>query len=152
MPYSVHRIQGLNYGQRRDVAFLTSTEDAKVDARDVFDRLRDKHKQEMLNKFELWQRGNHVDRYFHGFNAFGYRDCFVFKRKEAGAYHRFYGFLIHPCTFTQPEYQVCVLVQHAQKNRESTDLSELDFVNSLRTNAQVIVSVKKEFPESIWRR
>ena len=149
MAYSVYRIPGLNYGQHpRDVVFLESAEDTRINAKGVFEGLIPKHRQEMLGKFELWQRGEqHVNRYFHGFDGDDFRECFVFKRKQAGTYHRFYGFLIHPHPLTQPGYRVCVLVSHAIKSQEGTDPSELSFANSLRTDSRVIAAVKREFPE-----
>ena len=102
----------------------------------------------MLNRFELWQRGQqHVDRYFHGFNQTGYRECFVFKRKEAGTYHRFYGFLINPRPISDPGYRLCVLVSHAQKNQENTDPAELNFVNAVRVKPEVTAAIKQAFPE-----
>lgn len=148
MAYSVQRVAGMNYERDpRDVVFLESTEDGGIDAKRVFDALSQKHKDEMRNKFEYWQRGQHQDRYFHGFNDPVYRECFVFKRKQAGTYHRFYGFLIHPRPRTQPRYQVCVLVSHAQKNQENTDPSELNSVNQIRMKLEVIAAIKRKFPE-----
>lgn len=149
MPLSVERIPGLTYGQyRQDVVFLESSEDGGIDGKAVFDGLKEKHRIDMLNRFELWQRGQqHVDRYFHGFNAPGYKECFVFKRKEAGTYHRFYGFLVNPQPVSDPSYRLCVLVSHAQKNQENTDLSELNFINTVRVKPEVAAAIKKEFPE-----
>jgi hypothetical protein len=149
MSYSIRRIDGLTYDQyRQDVAFLESTEDRNIDAITVFDRLKEKHQLEMRNKMELWQRGEqHVNKYFHGFNDPGYRECFVFKRHQAGTHHRFYGFLTHPRPLTDGGYRVCILVQHAQKNTEETKLSELDFVNTVRVRAGAIEAVKIAFPE-----
>lgn len=94
MAYTIQRITGLSYGlTRRDVVFLRSTENGGIDASEVFERLNDKRKREMLDRFDLWKRGDqHHNKYFHGFTQAGYRECFVFKRKQAGTYHRFYGF------------------------------------------------------------
>jgi hypothetical protein len=149
MAYTVSRIAGLIYGQHpRDIVFLECPEDPRVNAKIVFDKLDTKHKQEMLNKFDLWQRAElHVTRYFHGFDEIGFKECFVFKRKHAGTYHRFYGFLTHPCPSSRPRYQVCVLVSHAIKNRENTDPSELNFVNVVRVTPELISALKREFPE-----
>ena len=148
MTFSVHRITGLKYGQdRQDVAFLECAEDAKMNAKGAFDDLNEKHQLEMRNKFDYWKRGNHNDSYFHGFNEIGYRECFVFKRKQAGTYCRFYGFLIHPLVLTDAGYQLCILVSYAQKNQANTDPHELSFVNGIRVRVDVIAAVKKEFPE-----
>jgi hypothetical protein len=151
MPFSVYRIPGLTYGQyRQDVVFLECPEDAEINGKIVFDGLKEKHQREMFNKFDLWGQGQqHVNRYFHGFNQIGYRACFVFKRKEAGTYHRFYGFLIKPRPTTDASYRLCVLVSHAQKNQENTDLSELDLVNAMSARPEVIAAIKKAFPEKI---
>lgn len=149
MAYAIQRIDGLIYGQsRRDVVFLQSTENGEINAWQVFERLKDKHRREMLDRFDLWKRGDqHHNKYFHGFTQTGYRECFVFKRKQAGTYHRFYGFLIHPQPNTNAQYHLCVLVQHGQKNDENTDPSELNFVNRVRLESGVQAAVKGAFPE-----
>jgi|SRR5580704_2821754 hypothetical protein len=148
MPFSVHRITGLVYGQdRQDVAFLECTEDAEINAKGAFDDLNEKHQLEMRNKFDYWKRGNHNDSYFHGFKEIGYRECFVFKRKQAGTYYRFYGFLIHPRVLSDAGYRLCILVSYAKKNQANTDPNELNFVNGIRVRVDVITAVKKEFPE-----
>jgi hypothetical protein len=148
MPFSVHRITGLVYGQdRQDVAFLDCAEDARIDAEGAFNDLDDKRELEMRNKFDYWKRGGHNAQWFHGFNEIGYRECFVFKRKQAGTYYRFYGFLIHPRPLSDARYRLCILVSHAQKNQANTDPSELNFVNEIRGRVEVIAAVKREFPE-----
>jgi hypothetical protein len=148
MPFSVHRIAGLKYGQdRQDVAFLECSEDADINAKEAFDGLSEKRQLEMRNKFDYWKRGGHNDLYFHGFNEIGYRECFVFKRKQAGTYYRFYGFLIHPLPLSDARYRLCILVSHAHKNQANTDPNELNFVNVMRVRVDVITAVKKEFPE-----
>jgi len=150
MPFTVHRITGLNYGQdRRDVAFLDCPEEDAIDAREVFyDYLDEKRQVEMRNKFDYWKRGGRNDQWFHGFNEIAHRECFVFKWKAAGTYHRFYGFLTHPCPLTNARYELCILVSHAKKNQPNTDPAELNFVNKTRANPHVTAAVKKEFPES----
>ena len=146
--YSIYRIPGLNYDQYpRNAVFLEFIEDTRINAKIVFDRLNTKHRQEMLNKFELWARGEqHHNHYFHGFDAPN-KSCFVFKRKHAGTYYRYYGFLNHPRPTTAPRYQLCVLVSHDQKNEEGTDPSQLSFMNAIRLVPDVIAAVKREFPE-----
>lgn len=149
MAFLVHRIAGLTYGQgRRDVAFLESDEDDRIDAKDVFYALKEEHQTEMRNKFDYWKSGGHNDLWFHGFNQAGYRDCFVFKRKQAGTYHRFCGFLINPRQVTDVRYQVCIVVSHGQKNEANTDPNELNFVNTIRVNPEVVRAVKQQFPEN----
>jgi hypothetical protein len=147
MAYSVHRITGLIYGQHpRDVVFLASAEDTRIDAEAAFNKLKEKHRGEMLAKIEYWRRGNHADHYFHGFGA-PYKECFVFKRKQAGTYYRYYGFLFNPKPLTDPGYQLCVLASHDLKNEAGTDPQQLKVMNILRLTPEVIAAIKKEFPE-----
>ena len=131
------------------MAFLqTSDAHAGVNGKDAFYKLKEKHQDEMRSRFDLWKRGEQrTAKYFHGFDQEGYRECFVFKRKQAGTYYRFYGFLFNPKQKTDPRYRVCILVQCVIKNTENTDLRELDFVNSLRTHPAVKAAIQKEFPE-----
>ena len=76
-----------------------------------------------------------------------FKDCFVFKWKEAGSHHRLYGFLFNPKPLTDSGYQVCVLAFHTRKNKENTDPAILDKAVRLRENIEVIRAIKKEFPE-----
>lgn len=129
------------------MAFLDCPEDSEVDAEEVFnDYLDEKRQLEMRNKFDYWKRGGRNDLWFHGFNEIGYRECFVFKWKQAGSYHRLYGFLIHPYTLNA-RYLLCILISHAQKNQANTDPAELNFINRVRLRPDVIAAVKREFPE-----
>ena len=121
--------------------------DASINAKKAFYAMKEKNRNEMLSRFELWQRGSVHDQYFHGFNDPDYRNCFVFKRKEAGTYHRYYGFLIHPRIQTDAGYLVCVLVSHAIKNTQDTDPVELKGMNNLRHKQEVVDAVRKGFPE-----
>jgi hypothetical protein len=149
MAYSVWLIPGLDYTQsRRGVAFLESNDNASVNAKKVFGSLNEKHRREMLSRFDYWQRGGIQDKYFHGFNQ-PYRNCFVFKRKDAGTYYRYYGFIMNPRILTDPRYQVCILISHVVKNTEQTDLSELNAAIGFRNNQEVVKAVKAAFPELI---
>lgn len=150
MAYSVQRVAGMTYEQSpRDVVFLKSAGEAWINAKEVFDALAKEHQYEMKNKFEYWQRGGHQNKYFHGFDDHPYRQNFVFKRKQAGTYYRYYGFLTHPRPITDKRYQLCVLVSHEQKNQEGTDYSILDAINRISGTLQVIAAIKKDFPERI---
>lgn len=146
MAYSVTRVRGLDYkGRHRGIAFLECSEDESIDAKVKFEGLKEKKRNEMLSRFDYWLGGGQSKKYFHGFVQPGRRECFVFKRKDAGTYHRFYCFLINPRPSIDPRYQVCILVSHAQKNTEHTNPSELDAVNTLRVNKEVIKAVQEEF-------
>ena len=146
MAYSVTLVPGLAHaGRHRGIAFLECSGDISIDAKIKFEGLREKKRNEMLSRFDYWLDGRQFNRYFHGFTQQGYRECFVFKRKDAGTYHRFYGFLVNPRPLTDPRYQVCILVSHAQKNTANTNPSELDAVNTLRVKEEVIRAVQKEF-------
>jgi hypothetical protein len=150
MAVSIQRLDDLRYGlTRRDVVFLRSDEDAELDAVAAFRGLKKaKHRQEMLDRFDLWKRTDqHHDHYFHGFNQEGYRDCIVFKRKQAGTYYRYYGFLFHPHENLNPRYELAVLVNHAQKNQPQTDPAELNTVNKFKNRGDVITAIRREFPE-----
>ncbi len=146
MAFSVTLIHGLQPSARRAIAFLECTEDKEIDAKRFFDKLKPKAAYDFKSRFDHWLGGNVFDKYFHGWpNDKERKNCFVFKRKEAGTHHRLYGFLMNPKS-TNLGYQVCVLVAHAQKNTEHTDPSELDAVNALRAKREVIEAVRSAFP------
>lgn len=142
--FTVSLIEGLSYdGRKRGVAFLECATDKAIDAKTYFDKLNEKQKGDFRNRFEYWMDGGVCDKYFHGFTSYeNYRLCFVFKLKKAGTHHRLYGFLINPKA-SDPSYQACVLVSHAQKNTAETNPSELEGAERLRENSDVIAAVKK---------
>jgi hypothetical protein len=146
MPYSVTLIEGVQTSSRRGIAFLECESERDVNGKSVFDHLKTKIKSDLRSRFDYWLGGNTCVKYFHGWNDRDRKECFVFKWKHAGTYHRLYGFLFHPRT-SDPGFQVCVLVSHAQKNTEDTDPSELVNVMRLRNRPEVIAAVKKAFPE-----
>ena len=152
MAFSVHRIDGLVYGQPhhcRDVVFLRSDEQMRdLDAEIIFKALKDRDKRKMLNTFDWWARGNNgPTQWFHGFDDESRKRCFVFKRRKSKTRYRYYGFLIHPTPKTNPRYELCVLTNHAQKNTEQTDASETNFANAMRLRNEVTSAIQKEFPE-----
>ena len=148
MAFVVHRIVGLAYGLgRRDVAFLESDEYAEINAWAVFLELNDKRQKEMLDRFDLWKRTDvHHAKYHHGFNAPpDCRDCHVFKRREGRIRYRYYGFKTHP--WTNARYELCVLVNHGQKNQEETDPAELRTVNRYKDRPDVAQAILTAFPD-----
>lgn len=147
--YEVKKISGLRHDdRRRGLAFLKCKTDESIDANPAYEKLKQKQKDDLFNRYDYWMDGGTFDKYFHGWpNNPDYKFCFVFKLKIAGTHHRWYGFLINPKPLTDRGYLVCVLASHAQKNTEHTDPSELDAVNKLRLDQEVVKAVKKEFPE-----
>jgi hypothetical protein len=138
----------INEDRRRAVSFLECPEGKDIDAKKVFDRLPQRKKQDVLNRFELWLDEGKCDKYFHGWpNNPQYKHCFVFKWRDAQGFHRLYGFLFNPRPETDPGYRACVLASHAVKGDPNTDPSELDGANNLRENLEVIKALKKAFPE-----
>ena len=149
MAFVVHRIDRLAYGLgRRDVAFLESDDHAEINARAVFLELNDKNAKEMKDRFDLWKRTDvHHAKYFHGFDApLDCRDCQVFKRREGHTRYRYYGFKINPWKINV-RYELCILVNHGQKNQENTDPSELGTVNRYKSKPEVIRAILTAFPE-----
>lgn len=147
MAYSVTLIEGLGVTKQRCVAFLECT-DKSINAKRVFDALKQKQKDDVLSRFDYWQRGGVFDRYFHGWpNNQERKECFVFRWKEQRNHQRFYGFLTKPKPKTAPGFLVCVLVRYAQKNTEETDSAEFNIINRLRINPEVIEAVKRVFPD-----
>ena len=142
--YSVRRIEGLKKSSRRGVVFLECEQDEGIDAAAVFEKLDKNQERELRDRFECWIDGFHHNKYFHGWNTPGYRECFVFKWRHKGKSHRFYAFLCHPKP-SNHRFQLCVLVSHATKSVWNTDSSELDGANKLRVNPDVISAIQNEF-------
>jgi hypothetical protein len=146
MAYSATLIRGVQSSLRRGLAFLECQEDGFLDARQVFDRLKARWNERLCNQFDYWLGGGVFDKYFHGWRTLlEYKECFAFKWKDAGTYHRLYGFLINPRPDSDPRFQVCVLVCHDRKNDESTDFTILNKINRLRVREEVIQAVRNLF-------
>lgn len=146
MPWSVVPVKGVQPNWHRGIAFLVCEEEARVNGEVVYHKLKEKNRRDVLSRFDYWLGGNVFDKYFHGWpNREEYKECFVFKWKQAGANHRLYGFLCHPKPAFM-SFQACILVLHSQKTDE-TDLSDLDYLNKLKTLPNVILAVKRAFPE-----
>jgi hypothetical protein len=143
--YSVRRIEGLKQSSRRVVVFLECEQDEDIDAAAAFEKLDENRERELRDRFDYWIDGFHHDKYFHGWKAPGYRECFVFKWKHKRKNHRFYAFLCHPKKPSNYRFQLCVLVSHATKSVWNTDSSELDGANKLRVNPDVISAIQNEF-------
>jgi hypothetical protein len=145
MAYSATLIRGVQSSLRRGLAFLECQEDRFLDARQVFDGLTDKWGERLRSQFDYWLGGGApFDKYFHGWQG-EYKECFAFKWKDAGTYHRLYGFLVNPRPESDPRFRVCVLVCHDWKNDESTDFTILNKINRLRAKEEVIQAVHKLF-------
>jgi len=67
-------------------------------------------------------------------------------KKEKKAEHRFYGFLCKP-KLSIPRYELCVLVNHAEKIRYKTDEVNLIIAETLRTTLAVQNAIKNYFEE-----
>lgn len=147
-PYTVRRVAQQSISQRRAVAFLESTVDRGIDAGSAFSRLTIERERDLRNRFDHWIEWNVNDKYFHGWPGHPkYKDCFSFRWYEKGQRHRLYGFLIHPMSSTNPQFQVCVLVSHAIKTTEETDPRHLERAQMLSTHPLVVQAARQEFPE-----
>ena len=141
--FEVVKIEGLRYeGRRRGVGFLVSA-DRKVDAKQTYESLSEKKREDLLNRFDYWLDGGKHDDYFHGWpNDPDHKNCWSFRWRENKVRHRLYGFLYKPA-----DYQVCVLTSHGAKTQEHTDPKHLDRAEVLRANVGVIRAIEKTFPE-----
>jgi hypothetical protein len=143
MAYTVTLISGLQPSLHRGIAFLESDTDRNVNAHAGFGKLKKNRKRDMMRRFDHWLAGNFLNNWHHGFPR-PHADCYTFKTKDSGSYHRLYGFLIHPRPLEQ-RFQACVLVSYAIKNQEHTDLTILDRIKNLRTSVEVIGAVRRAF-------
>lgn len=127
---------------------MSCKDDSEIDAKNTFQKLKEKRKDELLSRFDYWIVGGVRDQYFHGWpNNSTYKECFVFKWKDKRQYHRMYGFLCNPKPVSARHFRLCVLISHAIKNTWETDPAELDGANRLRLDKNVIAAIKKKFPE-----
>jgi hypothetical protein len=136
---------------RRGLLFLDST-DRKIDAKNEFDKFTDNVKRHFKTRFDAWIDGHANKHWFHGWNQteFGgkYQNCYVFKYEDNRHQRRLYGFLHHPRK-SNANYQICVLVCHAFKNKSKTDEYYLKTVEDIRSSFVVQAVIKDFFKENI---
>jgi len=130
------------------VAFLSCDQDAEINAHAVFARMKGTPLDNVRARFDHWIGCQVHDKYHHGWPGHKkYGECYCFRWYEKEARHRFYGFKFHPSK-SNPGFQVCVLVSHARKFDDATDLTELDRAVRLRADETVVAAIRKEFPEN----
>lgn len=150
--YSITFIEGLPI-TLRGVVFLESEEDSRVDAKKVFDALKQTkggkdQERLILNRFSLWINGGRHDKYHHGWpNEPENKHCYVFKWKHRQRDNRFYGFLCNPKPKTDARLQICVLVSHDYKNQRLTDPRHKALANELRETQSVKDAIAEQFPD-----
>jgi hypothetical protein len=148
--YEIVRIAGLRPSERRCLVLLACDSDSEIDAVAVFDGLSVERSREVRSRFETWIDGvQHNNRWFHGFDQSGFRDCIVFKWKHENMGQRLYGFLCHPMPTTRRRFELCVLTNHGEKPHQQweTDLSELNKAKSLSADSCVRATIQMEFPD-----
>lgn len=136
-PYVVELVTEHPINKRRGLAFLICKNDSDIDAKSVFDGLRENIYERVSTSFDYWLDGLVQPKRFHGFDEPKNRDCFVFKWNDGQQRHRFYGFLCHPLQERYPNFRLCVLVSHATKNEKKTNPTELKRMNELKINEAV---------------
>jgi hypothetical protein len=140
--------EGFNF-RRRSIGFLeTEQEDDELNAGSVFDGLTGTVRQLVRSRMDYWLNGGSHPKYFHGWpNEPRYKQCFVFKWDEGRIGQRFYGFLCNPNPNWDPGFRTCVLILHATKHENETDLTYLDRVNRWRQDLRTEGAIKRIYPE-----
>jgi hypothetical protein len=116
-------VPGCRTSTRRAIGFLSGH--LELDAGEVFEALKESWRYTVTSRFDLWLDEGICDKYFHGFkndSEAAYRNLFVFKWKQ----HRWYGFLCHPQSKSNPSFLLCVLTIHAMEKEHQTDRAELE--------------------------
>jgi|SRR5882724_4257262 len=130
--------------KRRAIGFLEGDARGEFDAGKVFDSLAGNAANDLRHKMDLWIDGSpNLKKYFHGWDAPLYKQCFVFKQKK----HRFYGFLCNPKPRSDPGFRLCVLIYHDTKNEYESNYRLLDRINSWRQYLAVKVAIGRTYPE-----
>ena len=139
-------VPGIRRTSGRAIGFLEGR--AELTASAAADSLKGKRRYFLLGSMQRWVDGlNGPPSRFHGFpNDRDYKMCFVFKVRENGSGHRFYGYLYHPMSMS-PRFQVCVLCIHARKNEHETDRAELKRVKVWFESAEVRQAVSRVFSD-----
>lgn len=147
--YTVTRVSGQRPQERRAVAFLECDTDPEINAKAVFDRMKEKNKNDVQHRFDHWIGFGVHDHWHHGWRGHPrYGECYSFRWYQRKARHRFYGFLFHPTPETNGRFQICVLVSHAAKFQQETDRSQLERAVAFRSDQEVVAAIRKVFPES----
>ena len=138
---TVRIIAGQTHGRRSVV--LLDYPVPYVNALDVFVGLDQSGDRYYRKSFDMWVDNHNRPGRYHGWNKSEhggkYTECYVFKRVEEA--ERFYGFLTH-VKDDKPSHETCVLVLAAEKKKWTTDTTELDRANEMRTNAHVLAALR----------
>ena len=125
---------------RRSVALLNYPA-SYVNIEGAFAGLDDRY---YLKSFDMWMDNHHRPQCYHGWNQGEhdgkYTNCYVFEYVEEK--ERPYGFLCRPKGPADPQYEMCVLVLHAQKKKWKTDDAELARAERMRTDPHVQAALK----------
>ncbi|MFN2492571.1 MAG: hypothetical protein ABR501_06770 [Pyrinomonadaceae bacterium] len=142
--FEVVKIPGLKETDK-GLAFLRCDTRNDINAKTEFDRLKEKKKNDVRNRFDYWLNGFHFDRYFHGFPGHPqWHELYIFKWQQGRVQHRLYGFLLKP---RLPDgFQVCILVCYGSKpGGDHHDPAKLALAEALRLNIDVTKEVKRVF-------
>lgn len=138
--------------KKRGIVFLKEPDLRFVIAFDQFHKLSKTCKKQFHKGIGYWIDGIPRKKRHHGWDKSEhngkYTDCYVFKCNDNNSRHRFYGFLFHPLR-NDPSYQLCVLVTHATKDTQSTDVKNLDKVCEAKSVAANFI--EREFM-NIWNK
>lgn len=134
-------VDGHNVGRRALTWLIFSPANKRINGKLIFEKLKDKLKQGVHNRFDAWLSGMINDKWYHGWNEEGFRDCFVFKWKDNRQHHRLYGFLCHPKA-DDSSFLVCVLVSHTTKNEHEADKCEKRLMIELKDNDKIKSALK----------
>lgn len=135
--FCIEFVDGHTIEHRGLTWLIVSPVDKHINGKTVFEKLREKLKQDVHNRFDAWLAGMINDKWYHGWNEEGVRNCFVFKWKENRQHPRLYGFLCHP-KIDQPSFLMCVLASHTTKNEHEADKLEKQRMKDLAKNEKVI--------------
>ena len=122
------------------LGFITGPD---LNAAEFFDNLDETGDREFRERFDYWLGGAQYKKYFHGWDAPEFRECFVFKRQT----DRLFGFKCHPSPKTEKRLQLCALTYHGEKEGEEADHTALRRVNRLRADGQVIQAIRAIYKE-----
>jgi hypothetical protein len=130
-----NELEVVTSNNHRGIIFLL-VNDKRVTIRDSFASLNKNIERHFRSRFDAWRDGINKHEWYHGWDSseFGgkYIRCFVFKCKEKHSHHRLYGFLCNPDILNR-RFLVCILVNHAKKNKHQTDVTFLDDIEEIRT-------------------
>lgn len=140
-------IKGQAVSPRRGIAWLKIKDNSVVNAKTVFDGLKESRQMYLRTSFDQWIAFKDIPDRHHGWpREPDFKACHQFNYKDGSGRNRLYGFKWHP-GIPDNGFEICVLAMHANKNQSNTDPFYKRVMIRFLNNDDIRAAIKKQVAE-----